>query len=107
MLGALLPRHLAEPPGLEVVERLGDLRLAVHHERAIADDRLIDWFAAEQQQAHVFQGLHLYVLTIALEQHQAGRPGLTLAGVRMALRFMEPSLLDRYVDGLRLAGLPE
>jgi adenylate cyclase len=34
------------------------------------------------------------------------RPRLTLAGVRSALRFMEPGLLDRYVEGLRLAGLP-
>jgi hypothetical protein len=43
----------------------------------------------------------------ALAAFMQSRPGLTLAGVRMALRFMEPSLLDRYVDGLRLAGLPE
>lgn len=35
------------------------------------------------------------------------RPGLTLANVRAALRFMEPRLLDLYVEGLRLAGLPE
>ena len=37
----------------------------------------------------------------------ASRPGLTLSGVRSALRFMEPGLLDRYVEGLRMAGLPE
>jgi adenylate cyclase len=42
----------------------------------------------------------------ALAAFMESRPGLTLAGVRAALRFMEPSLLDRYVEGLRLAGLP-
>ena len=33
------------------------------------------------------------------------RPGVTLAGIGEGLRFMEPGLLTRYLQGLRLAGL--
>jgi adenylate cyclase len=35
------------------------------------------------------------------------RPYLTVAGVAKALSFMEPNLLRRYVEGLRIAGLRE
>jgi adenylate cyclase len=35
------------------------------------------------------------------------RPGLTVAQVGDALHFIEPKLLGRYLEGLRLAGLPE
>ena len=35
------------------------------------------------------------------------RPHLTVSGVASALRFMEPGLLGRYVEGLRIAGLRE
>jgi adenylate cyclase len=35
------------------------------------------------------------------------RPYLNLADVAKALSFMEPSLLRRYVEGLRIAGLRE
>src|SRR5262249_52866150 len=35
------------------------------------------------------------------------RPYLSLKSVTDALRFMEPGLLKRYVDGLRIAGLKE
>lgn len=41
----------------------------------------------------------------ALASFVANRPGLTLGNVRSALRFMEPELLERYIEGLRLAGL--
>jgi adenylate cyclase len=34
------------------------------------------------------------------------RPGLTIAKVMEALRFVEPAVLARYAEGLRLAGLP-
>lgn len=37
----------------------------------------------------------------------ASRPGLNIATVADALRFMEAGLLQRYLDGLRTAGLPE
>jgi adenylate cyclase len=35
------------------------------------------------------------------------RPGLTVAEAGHALSFIEPTLLQRYLDGLRMAGLPE
>jgi adenylate cyclase len=37
----------------------------------------------------------------------AARPGLTLAHAADALKFMEPQLLRRYLNGLRSAGIPE
>jgi len=40
---------LAEPPVVEVVDRLADLRLAVHHERAVLGDRLPQRSAGDQQ----------------------------------------------------------
>lgn len=41
----------------------------------------------------------------ALERFMAARPGMTLAAVGDSLRFMEPSLLSRYLRGLQLAGM--
>ena len=41
----------------------------------------------------------------ALAKFMETRPYLTLAGLEKALNFMEPSLLRRYLDGLRMAGL--
>jgi hypothetical protein len=43
----------------------------------------------------------------ALAAFMESRPGLRLSNVRTAMRFMARGLLDRYVEGLRLAGLPE
>jgi adenylate cyclase len=43
----------------------------------------------------------------ALARLTASRPHLTLSGVSQALGFMEPALLGRYVEGLRIAGLRE
>jgi adenylate cyclase len=34
-------------------------------------------------------------------------PKLTIAGYRARSHFMAPEVLELYVDGLRLAGLPE
>jgi adenylate cyclase len=41
----------------------------------------------------------------ALRELLSTRPNLSLAGVGEALRFMEPRLLGRYLEGLRIAGL--
>ena len=46
VLQAGLPGDVAELAGVEVVERLRDLRLGVHHERPAHRDRLADWLAA-------------------------------------------------------------
>ena len=35
------------------------------------------------------------------------RPGLTVAGIGRALGFIEPGILKRYLDALRLAGVPD
>lgn len=43
----------------------------------------------------------------AVAELTAARPGLTVAAVGEALRFIEPGILKRYLDGLRRAGLPE
>lgn len=43
----------------------------------------------------------------ALDRLIASRPNLTLSVVAESLGFMEPSLLERYVEGLRIAGLRE
>ncbi|HUG63099.1 MAG TPA: tetratricopeptide repeat protein [Methylomirabilota bacterium] len=43
----------------------------------------------------------------AIGELTAARPGLTVAEVANALGFIEPGLLKRYLDGLRMAGLPE
>jgi len=42
----------------------------------------------------------------ALAQFTASRPGIALSTVADALRYFEPDLLRRYLEGLRLAGLP-
>jgi adenylate cyclase len=43
----------------------------------------------------------------ALAELVATRPNLTISTVGEALRFIEPRLLKRYLEGLRIAGLPE
>jgi adenylate cyclase len=43
----------------------------------------------------------------ALGRFTDGRPPLTTASMADSLKFMEPRLLERYIDGLRLAGLSD
>ena len=43
----------------------------------------------------------------ALGRFAASRSPLTAAGMADSLKFMEPALLERYVGGLKLAGLPD
>jgi adenylate cyclase len=43
----------------------------------------------------------------ALAKFVTARPDVTLAKLRDSLRFIEPKTLDRYLDGLRVAGLRE
>ena len=43
----------------------------------------------------------------ALATFVAEHPGVTIAKVRDAFDFVQPGLLARYLEGLRLAGLPE
>src|SRR5690606_19223019 len=57
--------HLAETSGVEIVERLGDFHLAVHHQRSVADDGFVDRLAAEPQHTSILQGLDLHMLPLA------------------------------------------
>jgi len=43
----------------------------------------------------------------ALARFQAGSPDVTVGKLRDALRFIEPETLERYLAGLRAAGLPD
>jgi adenylate cyclase len=43
----------------------------------------------------------------ALAQFTASRPGIAVSTVADALHYFDPDLLRRYLDGLRLAGLPD
>lgn len=43
----------------------------------------------------------------AIRELTLSRPGLTVAEVGQALAFIDPEILKRYLDGLRMAGLPE
>src|SRR3546814_4153638 len=54
---------------LDVVDCLADLRLGVHHERAVADDRLIDRLAGQDQYGRVAVGVQVDVTALAAE-HQ-------------------------------------
>ncbi len=43
----------------------------------------------------------------ALAEFNRAGPRQTLTTMRAALRFMHPKLLANYVEGLRIAGMPE
>src|SRR6266478_8429772 len=48
--GGFLNGKLAHASELIILERLLDFRPAVHHEWAVADDRLCDWFAVHHKE---------------------------------------------------------
>ena len=43
----------------------------------------------------------------ALGKFVATRPGISIRQVRESLKFMSPPILARYIEGLRIAGLPD
>src|SRR3546814_5347727 len=59
--------RLCEPAAVDVVDCLADLRLGVHHERAVADDRLIDRLAGQDQYGRVAVGVQVDVTALAAE----------------------------------------
>src|SRR3546814_11886481 len=61
--------RLCEPAAVDVVDCLADLRLGVHHERAVADERLIDRLAGQDQYGRVAVGVRADVTALAAE-HQ-------------------------------------
>src|SRR3989344_6760228 len=62
--------HLPEMTGVEISKRLMDFLLSIHHERTMADDRLVDRLATEQQHTGVAAGLQRQLRAVALQQGQ-------------------------------------
>src|SRR5947209_610398 len=52
-------RDSTQAASLEVLERLAQLVLRVHHERAVPGDRLADGLTAEEQHVHGLAGVDL------------------------------------------------
>ncbi len=75
-------------------------------ERAIREKVGMTWAYRDLAAFHGTAG-NLPAAREALARFVAVRPDVTLAKLRDALRFMEPSTLERYIGGLRTAGLPE
>src|ERR1700758_116801 len=60
-----LPRDLAEPPGLVVLNRLDDLALAAHHERSVLHDRFAQRTPRKQQRLRPFASLEMDAIPVA------------------------------------------
>ena len=89
--------HFAEhniPEALHWVRRALDLRPGMTW--PYRDMAVYLAHAGEQEQARN-----------ALAEFTYLRPRMTLETISNGLRFMAPTLLQRYIEGLRLAGLPE
>src|SRR3546814_8302783 len=71
--------RLCEPAAVDVVDCLADLRLGVHHERAVADDRLIDRLAGQDQYGRVAVGVQVDVTALAAEHQHFRFAGFLLA----------------------------
>src|SRR3569623_1462382 len=86
--GEVLPRDLAELAGLEVADGLANLGVGVHHERAVAGDRLVDRLATEQEEPSERAGREMTALALAepgelaLAHEPARDRGAALAHVR-------------------------
>src|SRR5690606_41076787 len=62
--------HLAETSAVEIVEGLDDFFLAVHYERAVSHDGLVDRFAAQQHQYRIGIGFDFYAAALPVELYQ-------------------------------------
>jgi len=67
----LSPRwRVQERPALEFLERLPELLLRVHYDRAVPRDGLLQWLSRDQQEPDPFiPGLYRYFVT-AVKEHQ-------------------------------------
>src|SRR6185503_3237298 len=61
--------QLAELAGIEVLDRLVDLVNAVHHERTVVNQRLLDRRSAQEQSQAVALGAQVYLVSVVPEQH--------------------------------------
>jgi len=72
--------------------------------RALAERPGLTWPYRDLAVYRAYQG-DLPAAREALERFVYLRPVLSLATIADGLRFMEPGLLSRYIEGLRMAGL--
>src|SRR6185295_3955669 len=65
--GSIYLAHFSE---LVILKRLLDLGASVHHERALADNRFIDWFTAHHEKRGIGFRLNGDAITFACENYQ-------------------------------------
>jgi adenylate cyclase len=75
-------------------------------ERAMRERGGMTW-AYRDLAAFYAQGGKMVEARQAIQDLAAARPGLTVAEVGHALGFVDAEILKRYLDGLRIAGMPE
>jgi tetratricopeptide (TPR) repeat protein len=79
-------------------------RAIEHANRAVAERPGLTWPYRDLATYHAHAGDPV-AAKAALDRFRLHHPGMTLALVADSLRFMEPQLLARYLDGLERAGL--
>ena len=96
-----------------------DVNIAVAHLVARRFEQAIEWAdRALHDQPRTVAGMRAKVVALAhlgrldaagteLSRALAVQPKLTIAGFREQAVYQAPEVLELYVDGLRLAGLPE
>jgi adenylate cyclase len=72
--------------------------------RALAERPGLTWPYRDLATYHAHLG-DIPAAQAALARFSTGRDDISLASIRDSLRFMHPTLLDRYLQGLELAGL--
>jgi adenylate cyclase len=75
-------------------------------ERAVREKRGTTWAQRDFAAFYACAG-RIEDARRAVSLLRASRPGLTIAGVAAALRFVEPEILKRYLGALKTAGLPD
>lgn len=86
---------------------LGNLAEAARHAQMVLDERPgLSWPLRDLAVYKAHAG-DVETARKALAAFADGRPAMSVSSVRDSLRFMAGPLLDRYLEGLRLSGLPE
>lgn len=86
---------------------MGRLEEAAHYAQIVLDERPgLSWPLRDLAVYTAFLG-DTATARRALAAFADGRPSMNIASVRDSLKFMHPPLLERYLEGLRLAGLPD
>ena len=86
---------------------LGNLEEAMRFVQMVLDERPgLSWPLRDLAVYKAFAG-DIEAAKAALDFFANGRPPMDVASVRDSLKFMHTELLEKYLAGLRLAGLPE